>query len=241
MRMIEYNPVGDDRMTREDFIALAWKILKHKGLTEFEDDWIAIRSNYNGLDLQVSRKAQPDAKGTDRDHLSVSNPVLMVKKGEIIRFNGEYVHVSNHMRELVAHRGRIYDQENEIVRLLRGVVGVVEANSFEKHVLWEKNSKSETPKTWECNLSGYSVCCGKDTSLSILADVIDGHKILFIYPTSVIINHEDIDQWLSDNLPFSAFRENGRYVNKVDAQNFHNVFPRKVVDHATPEQDAVDG
>jgi hypothetical protein len=36
-----------------------------------------------------------------------------------------------------------------------------------------------------------------------------------------------IDAWLKANLPATAFQPGGEYINRQNAMNFHNVFPRK--------------
>lgn len=65
------------------------------------DEWMSIRTNYNGLLLEVTRQPQPIAKRGRRGHLSVINPVTMVSKdGEVIRHHGEYVYLTWHMRRL---------------------------------------------------------------------------------------------------------------------------------------------
>jgi hypothetical protein len=46
-------------------------------------------------------------------------------------------------------------------------------------------------------------------------------------PISQVVDHAMIDEWLVKNIPPSAMREGSQYPNKVDAMNFHNVFPRK--------------
>jgi hypothetical protein len=53
---------------------------------------------------------------------------------------------------------------------------------------------------------------------------VKGHKILFIDATSQLVDWAMIEEWIKSNVPLTAFRSNG-YVNKVDAMNFHNIFP----------------
>lgn len=114
---------------------------------------------------------------------------------------------------------------SEVEEYIKDVVGVVEATSFERSCLWERNKDR---REWKDRLLGYSVHAGKDADrpvvFSISSAIIDGNKILFIEPTSMLVDWKMIEEWLKTNLPKSAFR--GEYVNKVDAMNFHNVFPR---------------
>lgn len=119
---------------------------------------------------------------------------------------------------------------NEIADYLKGVVGVVEANSYETLCLWQENHE-ERGMPWKQALSGYGeivgTLAGMPVHLSLLVHEIDGHRLLFIDPTSQVVDHRAIEAWLRENLPPSAHREYGG-INKVDAMNFHNVFPRKL-------------
>ena len=110
---------------------------------------------------------------------------------------------------------------------LDDVVGVVEANSFERMCLWKEYKANG--KTWVQNLSGCGINVGYITAqrpvfISLTTAVVDGHKILFVEPTSISVDHGMIGIWLKSNVP-SAIKENG-YLNVVDAGNFFNVFPR---------------
>jgi hypothetical protein len=108
--------------------------------------------------------------------------------------------------------------DREITEFLSGVVGVVEANSYERLCLWQEAQGRKTP--WRKrsvvlhetvgHLSDMPVC------LTLVTAEIDRHKILFIDPVSQVIDYRLIDNWLADMLPG---------VRKVDAMNFHNVFP----------------
>jgi hypothetical protein len=118
---------------------------------------------------------------------------------------------------------------DEIVDYLRGVVGVVEANGYETLCLWQENHEQRGMR-WNEARSGYGetvgMLAGMPVCLSLLVHEIDGHRLLFIDPTSQVVDHRAIEAWLREHLPASAHREYGG-INKVDAMNFHNVFPRK--------------
>lgn len=122
--------------------------------------------------------------------------------------------------------------DKQMTEFLHGVVGVVEANSYETMCLWKEYAE-ELKKPWKQRCDGLGEIVGKladmPVFLSLLTAEIEGHKILFIDATSQVIDHRLIDQWLANTLPTSAFRggdpRNG--VNKTDAMNFSNVFPRK--------------
>ena len=80
-------------MNQDDFVQAAIKILEAKGSAfgdglHYEDDVIAIRSEYNGLDLQVTR-------------VDNNNPTTMVSRGKVIRHHGESCYLVTHLLALV--------------------------------------------------------------------------------------------------------------------------------------------
>lgn len=115
---------------------------------------------------------------------------------------------------------------------LEGVVGVVEANSFETLCLWQKHTDGgkRNSDTWVQHLSGPLVTVGHmDTSdkrypvcISLFINEVNGRKILFLEATSIVVNWDMISTWLIENLPKTAFRDNG-YINKTNAMNFFNL------------------
>ncbi len=102
MLMIDYEPKDGDHVTGEEFVALARAVLEKRETGNFHDDWLEIRTNYNGLDLQITRNKQIVEPGDRRSHLGVSNPTTMVKGGEVIRHHGEHIYLTQHMRDLLA-------------------------------------------------------------------------------------------------------------------------------------------
>ena len=119
--------------------------------------------------------------------------------------------------------------DRELAAFLRGVVGVVDASSYEHHMLWVENQRTDQPRTWEEISLGFGVIVGhlgdRPVCLSLRKAVVDGHLLLFVDPTSQVVDHRLIDGWLSTNLPTSAHRATGS-LNRTNAMNFHNVFPR---------------
>jgi hypothetical protein len=119
--------------------------------------------------------------------------------------------------------------DREMTEFLDGVVGVVEANSFEQHMLWSENRQRTHPRTWEQLNPGLletvGVLDGRPVCVSLHKVRVGGHLILFVDATSQVVDHEMIARWMADTMPRSALRENG-IVNRTDAMNFHNVFPR---------------
>lgn len=120
----------------------------------------------------------------------------------------------------------MYDPQ-EMTDFLDGVVGAVEANSYEKYMLWYENQQSKYRKTWVSNNMGLMEIVGyidkRPVCISLFTSVVGSRKILFYYATSQIVDHLMIDEWLKENLPKTAFRNDG-YVNKTDATNFHILF-----------------
>lgn len=124
--------------------------------------------------------------------------------------------------------------DDEIVRFLEGVVGCVEANSFEKHSLWKENhylaDDARHKREWKDNHSGYGITIGcvddRPVHLSLRIATIDGQKILFYYATSQVVDHKMIREWLEVNLPDTAKGNYPGGYNTTDATNFHNVFRR---------------
>lgn len=115
--------------------------------------------------------------------------------------------------------------DNQMQTFLNGVVGVVEANSFETMCLWKEYTE-ELKKTWLENPSGLGqqigILAGMPIFISLNTAIIDGKKILFIDPTSQVVDYRIIDKWLEENLPKTAYTLYGR-INKTNAMNFCNV------------------
>lgn len=112
---------------------------------------------------------------------------------------------------------------------LKDVVGVVEATSYETSCLWREYFQ-ERKQTWVQGLGGYLPTIGhldgRPVVLSLLINTVNGFPILFMEPTSQVVDHVMIEAWLKENLPPTALKNEGKYVRKVDANNFHNVFPK---------------
>jgi hypothetical protein len=101
MLMIDYEPVDADFVNGDEFVAIARAVLANRNTGNFHDDWVEIRTDYNGLDLQVTRNKQIVEADHPRANLSVSNPTTMVKNGVVIRHHGEHCYLTAHMRKLV--------------------------------------------------------------------------------------------------------------------------------------------
>lgn len=93
---------------------------------------------------------------------------------------------------------------DEVKEFISGTVGVVEANSYETMTLWDKWT-NVYGKSWVSHGMGYGVTIGtldgRPVCISILHALVEGHKILFIDPTSVVVDHDMIKDWIDINLP----------------------------------------
>lgn len=122
---------------------------------------------------------------------------------------------------------------------MKDIVGVVEATDFERHMLWLSYAKEavefghgfhENSKfPWVQNTVGRMVIVGwvgdhRPIWISLSTDVVNGQKLLFWHATSPIVDYDKCDQWLKENLPPSAFRDDG-FINRSDPSNFTNIFP----------------
>jgi hypothetical protein len=110
--------------------------------------------------------------------------------------------------------------DGEMVKFLDGVQGIVDATSNERHNLWEKwHYRPDGRKvSWDSNNSGLMERVGtldnRPIVITLNTAVVNGKKILFVDPTSQLVDHKMIDKWIADNLPG---------VSRTDATNFHNV------------------
>ena len=94
------------KFTKYYFVALARRVVEARGEPRdgapdsriYEDDRIQIRTNYNGLDLEVTRKKMPNS--ADASLRTVDNPTTMVSDGKIIRHHGEAYAVEDHLERL---------------------------------------------------------------------------------------------------------------------------------------------
>lgn len=115
----------------------------------------------------------------------------------------------------------------EMADFLAGVVGAVEANSYEQMCIWQDYHK-EHGMSWNARAQGFLETVGHvgdmPVCISLQTVEIDGHKILFYEATSQVVDYRLVEAWLEKTLPDTA-RDEGRngYLNRTDAMNFHNV------------------
>lgn len=121
--------------------------------------------------------------------------------------------------------------DTEMQKFLDGVIGVVDANNYEHLCLWEENKKYSI-RTWQEQLGGLLEKVGEldgmPVCISLRVDIVGGQKILFMYPTSMVVDHRLIDKWLEKNMPKTAYgmKYNPHILNRTDAMNFSNIFYR---------------
>lgn len=122
------------------------------------------------------------------------------------------------------------DFKREVDKYMEGVVGVIDANSFERMCLWERFTKN-TGIVWDDNLEGLFFEVGTlsdmPVTLSIFSVSVDGVKILFVDSPSMVVDHRLINQWLDKHLPSTARREDG-ILRRADAGNAHNILNRGI-------------
>jgi hypothetical protein len=106
------------------------------------------------------------------------------------------------------------------------VVGLVEATGYEGLCIWREYHE-EMKKSWAQVAPGLLETIGHvgdmPVCLSLSINVVDGHRILFWETTSQVVDHRMVEDWFVRTMPKTALREDGKYLNKANAMNFHNV------------------
>jgi len=112
--------------------------------------------------------------------------------------------------------------DDQMKNFMSGVVGIVEASSYESMMLWSENHKKYD---WKEGRSGFLVTVGfigtKPVCISVLTPVINGHKLLFWHATSTVVDYDMIRKWIELAAPETAYSHG--HLNNTDAMNFHNV------------------
>ncbi|MDF0490033.1 hypothetical protein PX554_18005 [Sphingomonas sp. H39-1-10] len=126
------------------------------------------------------------------------------------------------------------ERRSDLATYLDGVEGVVEATSYEKHMLWleyaEDADKYGRPDhvrySWSDTLHGtlenVGSIAGRPIWISVLTTTVDGMKLLFWHITSPVADHDQCDAWLEQHLPDTARRTDGT-INRTDPMNFCNI------------------
>jgi hypothetical protein len=120
----------------------------------------------------------------------------------------------------------LLEVSDEVKKFLDGAIGCVEANSFERMSLYGDHDKAGD--SWKDNTSGLGITLGMvakmPVCISLNSAVVNDHKIIFYSATSIMVDWRMVTDWLKTYMPETAFKD--ERLNKVDAMNFHNVFPR---------------
>lgn len=120
---------------------------------------------------------------------------------------------------------------------LENIEWIVEANSDERHWLWQENHEDHEWKEhsvgyWhtimelDLNISKKSSIDGKNVRETLPVNIsfnfaeIDGHKICFYYSPSLLVHHGYIEAFMCTY--FQRTHDNFTRWNHVDAANFHN-------------------
>lgn len=118
--------------------------------------------------------------------------------------------------------------DDELVRFLDGVVGVIESTSCERSYVYE-HCVNNAKRSWGDGHVGIGrtigLLAGMPIHVSIFINEISGHKIAFVEATSTIVDYDMVRKWLEKVMPRTAF--DGDRLNFTDATNWLNVIPRE--------------
>jgi hypothetical protein len=103
-----------------------------------------------------------------------------------------------------------------ITKETAGIVGIVEATSYEKFSLWKEYHKGG----WETGTGGGPMITvgrqddGRPTVLCLCVDIVAGKKVLFVDATSELVDWAQVQEFIEKTWP---------NVKKTDANNFRHV------------------
>lgn len=100
---------------------------------------------------------------------------------------------------------------------------VIEATSYEQLMLWQEwNGKV----AWKQDNLGWLETVGfldnMPVCISIMRVNLNGHWVLFWFPTSQVVDHRLIDKWLDENVFKYTPKHRGDLKPETDPMNFHN-------------------
>lgn len=118
--------------------------------------------------------------------------------------------------------------------LLAGVVAIVEITRYEERMLWKEYRERMPDGEWIQSLSGPFVTVGqvngRPVCISLFVNTIGGKKVVFYEASSVMVDHDMINQWFLDHLPDSALKTlnvwgaDKQYPVRVTPADFFNMF-----------------
>ena len=109
--------------------------------------------------------------------------------------------------------------------LFKDVIFYVEANSYERHTLWERFFSNPDPHckvtSWEQITRGQLITIGVCDSNPVCVDiswaVIEGYMVMFYYGCSRVVDHDIIEKWFEHFVPHYHARH-------CDAMNFTHCY-----------------
>lgn len=119
----------------------------------------------------------------------------------------------------------------ELDRYLEGVEGALEdSSSFARSCIYKEVIEHYGKEAWGENRGGgfmHTVGTVGDmpVCVSILTYTIKGHKILFVEPTSQVVDHRMVRDWIESVLPQSAWHEGRKQFRISDVNNWYNAIP----------------
>lgn len=120
----------------------------------------------------------------------------------------------------------------ELDKFLEGVVGAIEdSSSIAISYIYKTVTENDGREAWGENRGGgFLHTVGEvgdmPVCVSILTYTIRGHKILFVEPTSQVVDHRMVREWIESVLPQSAWNEGRKQFRISDANNWPNAIPR---------------
>lgn len=126
-------------------------------------------------------------------------------------------------------------KENDANR--RAAVYLIEADDFAQLRLWIEHAEGGDGQGWKSPFKrvpweqitlGYSHAIGEFGGMPVCVCVsfarVKGHVVAFYEPTSQVVDHRMVEEWLKTEFPASR--------GKTNAQNFHNCLGE--LDRVTP-------
>ncbi len=126
--------------------------------------------------------------------------------------------------------------DKEFAKRLAETKFIVDATSHEVQMLWERHSDESNMKMsynghemprfkWEQLNPGVSQNVGRFADMPVCISLfwyrIDGIMVMFCEPTSQVVDHRLIDEWLKNNC--QPKWDAGTRVAHCNAENFHHV------------------
>jgi hypothetical protein len=119
----------------------------------------------------------------------------------------------------------------ELDQFLEGVVGCIEdSSSLATSYIYEKTVEAYGKDSYQQQGFGKMHTIGEigdmPVCVSLFCNHIRGHKILFVEPTSQVVDHRMVRDWIESVLPQTAWNEGRNQFRISDANNWYNAIPR---------------